>query len=67
MQLPDADTQPPNVEVESVRFMQKPGAKHGTLSVVVGGVNYIWKCSRVRMLVAGETLFEAIRKSEDAC
>ncbi len=65
MSLPNEDTQAPNVEVESVRFLQKPGSKLGHLSVVVGGVHYVWVCSRARMFTAIESAAESLRRGED--
>ncbi len=63
MQETATDTKP-DVEVESVRFLQKPGSTIGTLSVVVGGVHYLWPCRRVKMLTAGESMFEVMRRQE---
>ena len=54
----------PDVEVESVRFLQRAGAKTGKLSVVVGGVHHVWNCSRERMFVLIESGLESLRRQE---
>lgn len=66
MQNDAVDAQPPNVQVDALRFLQKPGAKLGTLSVVVGGVHYMWKCSRSKMFIAIESAAESLRRGEES-
>ncbi len=56
----------PDVEISSVRFMQKQGAKIGTLSVVVGGVHYLWPCKRTRALFVVEDIMTALRRDDEA-
>ncbi len=56
----------PDVEISSVRFMQKRGAKVGTLSVVVGGVHYLWPCKRARALFVVEDIMTALRRDDEA-
>ena len=56
----------PDVETSSVRFMQKQGAKIGTLSVVVGGVHYLWPCKRTRALFVVEDIMTALRRDDEA-
>ncbi len=56
----------PDVEISSVRFMQKQGAKLGTLSVVVGGVHYLWPCKRSRALYVVEDIMTALRRDDEA-
>lgn len=64
--MSDTETRPEptnlNGEILSVRFLQREGGKTATLSVVVGGVHYLWKVTREQMLVCVESGIEAIRK-----
>lgn len=59
----DADTTAPNCEVESLRFLSKDG-KTGTLSLVVGGVHYLYPCSIVRAFHFVASVGEAAAKRE---
>jgi len=56
----------PDVEISSVRFMQKQGAKIGALSVVVGGVHYLWPCKRHRALYVVQDIMTALRRDDEA-
>ena len=57
---------PPDVEVSSVRYMQKDGSKLGVLHVVVGGVHNIWPCQRSKIIYLIEDLMKALQKAEQA-
>jgi len=61
---PDA---PPNVEVESFRYLSKDG-KTGTVSIVVGGVHHLFPCKLVKALYfAGGVMDVAVKKEEGGC
>lgn len=66
--MPDRteDTQPPNVEIDSLRFLQRTGEQIGKLSIVVGGVHYVWNCPRAKMFAFIASGIEALGKQEQS-
>ncbi len=56
------ESQPPDVEIESFRYMQKEGAKCGTVSIVVGGVHHLFACKPKRAATFAASLLEAISR-----
>ena len=60
---PDA---PPDVEIESIRYLSKPDGKSGTVSIVVAGVHHLFPCKRAKALYFAEGVLEAIRKQDDS-
>jgi hypothetical protein len=63
-ELPAAGTEAPNVEIESFRYMQKDGAKSGTVSIVVGGVHHLFPCKPKRAAGFAASVLEAIAKGD---
>lgn len=59
----DTDTQAPNVEVESLRYLSKDG-KTGTLSVVVGGVHHLFPCRMSKAFTFIASVGEAAAKRD---
>ena len=53
-------TDAPNVEVESLRYLCKDGAKTGTVSVVVGGVHHLFPCKPDKAAIFASDLLKKI-------
>ncbi len=62
MSLPEQDAAPPNVEIDSIRYLHRPGARNGTVSIVVGGVHHLFPCKPAKAVYFVEDFFGSIRK-----
>ncbi len=51
-------------QVDSIRYLFREGARIGTVSVVVGGVHYLWPCTPKCGAGFVEGLMEAVGKME---
>lgn len=65
MSLRADTTDAPDVEIDSIRYLHRPGAKCGTVSIVVGGVHHLFPCKLGKAASFVEGVMEAVKTRAD--